>query len=411
MTLGLASCGKKSEAALDSGFGLASGDRPIAIAEIAEVSPPETIQALRPALENYQPQVTIVSPQPDQVLEDNTVSVELRVEDLPLFQDPELKMGPHLHVILDNQPYQAAYDLSQPLTFQDLAIGTHTLRVFASRPWHESFKNEGAYAQTTFHIFTKTQDNNPNATLPLLTYSRPKGSYGAEPILLDFYLANAPLHLVAQERSDDSIIDWQIRCTINGTSFIVDRWQPIYLKGFKPGKNWIQLELLDEQKNLIQNIFNHTARLVTFEPGGRDTLSKLIRGELQAADARSIVDPSYRAKLQAPSSPAPPATSESASTSPGSPTPIPQIPSPQSPSPETTTSSTESELEVAKDAQGESPASSKGASQFDPSEKSRIGRFMNRFRRQPPTVAPSPSPTPMLPESGEISSFSGTSTP
>jgi len=33
--------------------------------------------------------------------------------------------------------------------------------------------------------FTKTPDNNPDAE-PLLTYSRPKGSYGAEPILLDF---------------------------------------------------------------------------------------------------------------------------------------------------------------------------------------------------------------------------------
>jgi hypothetical protein len=70
----------------------------------------------------------------------------------------------------------------------------------------------------------------------VLTYSRPTGSYGAEPIMLDFYLTNAPLHLVAQENPDDEIADWRIRVTVNGESFVLDRWQPVYLKGFKPGK-------------------------------------------------------------------------------------------------------------------------------------------------------------------------------
>jgi len=270
-------------------------------ADIIEVSPPEVIQQLRPALEKYQPQVSIISPQMDAVLEDNTISVQLRVEDLPLFKDSGLGMGPHLHVILDNQPYQAVYDLSQPLTFPDLSAGTHTVRVFASRPWHESFKNEGAYAQTTFHIFTKTQDNSPSSTLPLLTYSRPTGSYGAEPVMLDFYLTNAPLHLVAQESSRDNISDWKIRCTVDGTSFTIDRWQPIYLKGLKPGKNWVKLEFLDEQGNPVQNAFNNTARLITYEPGGQDTLSKLVRGELKAVDARFIVAPDYVADRQEPS--------------------------------------------------------------------------------------------------------------
>jgi hypothetical protein len=151
-------------------------------------------------------------------------------------QRPRSGLGPHLHVILDNQPYQAVYDLDKPLVFEDLPPGTHTLRVFRLPPWHESFKNEGAYAQTTFHIFTKTTDNNPDPALPLLTYSRPTGSYGAEPIMLDFYLTNAPLHLVAQESADDDIADWRIRVTANGQSFVLDRWQPVYLKGFKRGK-------------------------------------------------------------------------------------------------------------------------------------------------------------------------------
>jgi len=333
VTLGLASCGNKSMAAFSSRFRSAPSEEPTinlqyssTTAEIAEVSPPEAIQQLKPALEKYQPQVSIVSPQPNEVLQDNTVSVQFQVEDLPLFKDSELGMGPHLHAILDNQPYQAVYDLSQPLTFQDLAAGTHTLRVFASRPWHESFKHEGAYAQTTFHIFTKTQDNSPSSELPLLTYSRPKGSYGAEPVMLDFYLTNAPLHLVAQESSKDNISDWKIRCTVNGASFFIEQWQPIYLQGFKPGKNWVQLELLDERGNPIQNAFNNTARVITYEPGGQDTLSRLVRGELKAADARAIVDPNYIAGAQ---EPLPPSLSK---TSKALPQPVPTSAPPVAPS-------------------------------------------------------------------------------
>ena len=33
--------------------------------------------------------------------------------------------------------------------------------------------------------------------------------------------------------------DWRIRATIDGTSFIIENWQPIYLTGLKPGDNWV----------------------------------------------------------------------------------------------------------------------------------------------------------------------------
>lgn len=260
---------------------------------LSEVAPPPAILELRKVLETRQPQVTILSPRSDEVLQDTSVSVRLRVNDLPLFQNEELGLGPHLHFILDNQPYEAIYDTSEPILLQDLTPGTHTIRVFASRPWHESFKNEGAYAQTTFHVFTKTPENNPGSAQPLLTYSRPKGSYGAEPVMLDFYLTNAPLHMVAKESAEDDIVDWQIRCTINGESFTFDRWEPIYLKGLRSGRNWVQLELLDEQGNPYPNAFNNTVRLINYEPDGTDALSRLVRGELSAIDAMQIVDPDY----------------------------------------------------------------------------------------------------------------------
>jgi len=370
LVLSLLSCGNR--AVSQTGSRIVSPSPPSG--NISEVSPPEVIQTLREALEGYQPQVAILSPQPDAVFQDNTVTARFQVKDLPIFKNPELDLGPHLHVILDNQPYIAVYDLNQPLAFPDLAPGTHTLRVFASRPWHESFKNEGAYAQTTFHIFTKTQDNNPNPAQPLLTYSRPKGSYGAEPILLDFYLTNAPLHIAAQENPNDEIADWRVRCTINGNSFVLDRWQPVYLKGFKPGKNWVQLEFIDEQGNTAKNVFNSTIRLITYEPKGKDTLSKLVRGELSATEARGIVEPEYASETPARVSPTPAIEKIPENV----PEPQPLI-TPQEEAPPTVVP-VPAELEP-KSKQLETP---------------KPGGFFNRFRRK--AVTPAPSLPPTLPE-------------
>lgn len=260
---------------------------------ISEVATPIAIQELRRSLEAYQPQVKILSPRADEVLQDTQVSVKLQVQDLPIFQDEELKLGSHLHLLLDNQPYGAIYDTKQPIVFDDLEPGTHTIRAFAASSWDESFKNEGAYAQTTFHVFAKTPENKPDLSKPLLTYSRPQASYGAEPILLDFYISNVPLHLAAQEDATDDIPDWQIRCTVNGESFTFDRWEPIYLKGLKPGKNWIQMELLDDQGNPFPNAFNNTVRVIEYQPGGQDTLAQLTRGEIPAPIAPTLVDLNY----------------------------------------------------------------------------------------------------------------------
>jgi hypothetical protein len=268
---------------------LATTDGPL-----SEVNTPDAIAKLAPTLEKYHPQVRILSPKADEVLADDRVTVKLQVNDLPLFKHPELGLGNHLHIILDKQTYQGVYDLTQPLVFKNLAAGTHSLRVFAARPWHESFKNEGAYAQTTFHVLTKTAENNPQPQQPLLTYSRPTGIYSGEPIMLDYYLSNAPSHLVAKE-SDGSLTDWRIRATVNGQQFIIDRWAPIYLQGFKLGKNWVKLELVDDRGNPMPNVYNDTTSIVTYDPQTKDTLAKLVRGELNPTLAMSLVDPNFKA--------------------------------------------------------------------------------------------------------------------
>jgi hypothetical protein len=279
--------------------------RPVAklSSKVFETAPPQLIEELQAEFADNQPQVKILEPKASETLQDDTVSVRFQVKDLTLFKNEKFGLGPHLHVILDNQTYQAVYDLSRPLVLENLSPGTHTLRAFASRPWHESFKNEGAYAQVTFHVYTKTDENQPNLDQPLLTYSRPQGTYGAEPVMLDFYLTNAPLHLVAQEDSQDDIPDWRIRVTVNGNEFILDQWEPLYLEGFKPGKNWVKLDYIDEQGNPVNNLYSNTARLITVEPGGKDGLSRIVRGDVSIEEARAIADPTYTYTPLAPLAP------------------------------------------------------------------------------------------------------------
>ena len=280
--------------------------------QLAEVSTPPAIAKLQRLMEQYEPQVTILSPQKEEILQENTIKVQIKVQDLPIFQAPNLELGPHLTLILDNQPSQAIYNLNEPVVLEGLTPGTHTLRVFASKPWYESFKNDGAYAQTTFHVYTKNGNNTLDPTLPLLTYNRPRGTYGAEPILLDFYLANAPLHIVAQENPD--VTDWRIKATINGESFLLDDWQSVYLKGFQKGENWVQLEFIDDKGNKVENTYNNTVRIITYDPNYSDSLTQLVKGEIAQEIATAIVDPNYIIPQKPPVEPEPVTAEETPET-------------------------------------------------------------------------------------------------
>ncbi|MCZ6602431.1 MAG: hypothetical protein O6952_05440, partial [Planctomycetota bacterium] len=84
--------------------------------------------------------------------------------------------GQHVHIIVDNGPYMACYDPTKPFPIGTLEQGTHLIRAFPSRSYHESVKTEGAFATVTFHVVKETTAP-IKTTDPLLTYSRPKGEY------------------------------------------------------------------------------------------------------------------------------------------------------------------------------------------------------------------------------------------
>jgi hypothetical protein len=274
---------------------------------LTEVERPQRIKdmmAARGEQEEAKPVLKIVEPANGATINSSTVNVKLTLSgDLKGYkpmQDPATKMGNHIHVILDNQPYEAYYNLDQAFELRNVTDGEHTLRVFASRPWHESYKNEGSFQMVRFTVKqgggdaskptttkegqkmadNKNTNTNTNANVPpkegkdmkasnagavdakkpLLTFSRPKGEYkGGETdaIMIDFWLTNAKLVGDGGE--------YRVRYTIDGgEAKFIDKWQPIWIKGFINGNHSVRLELVDKNGNPIANgEYNSTAREFT----------------------------------------------------------------------------------------------------------------------------------------------------
>lgn len=246
-----------------------------------------------------QPTLRIISPAKDAVVNGSTVSVKLELGgDLRGYKphmDPATQKGNHIHVILDNEPYEAYYELDQPFELRNVAAGKHTLRIFPSRPWHESYKNDGAFQMVTFTVKDggdaskptttnsgQTMANNNAAssrsparegkdmqaskggevdpTKPLLTYSRPKGEYKGEeaaPIMIDFWLSNAKLKGDGGEYRVRYIVD-------DDDPRFIDKWEAIWLSGWLAGKHTVRFELLDKNDMPVANgNFNTTTREIT----------------------------------------------------------------------------------------------------------------------------------------------------
>jgi len=247
------------------------------------------------------PSLRIVTPAKNAVINGSTVEVKLdlsgELKGYMPHKDPATGKGNHIHVILDNQPYEAYYELGQPFEMRNVAEGKHTLRVFPSRPWHESFKNDGAFQMVTFTVkgggdaakptttkdgqkmaspaqspaasasptpakegkdfATKSNAGEVDATKPLLTYSRPKGEYtgaDSEAIMIDFWLTNGKL------QSEGG--DYRVRYTIDGGApRFIDTWNPIWLSGWASGKHTVKVELVDKSGQVVENGgYNSTTR-------------------------------------------------------------------------------------------------------------------------------------------------------
>ncbi len=264
------------------------------------VEQPESILDLiksRGEQDQAKPELTVESPREGQVFTSSTVKVKITVggdlKGLKMGKDDAGK-GNHVHVILDNQPYAAHYNWDEGFELRNVTDGEHTLRMFPSRPWHQSYKNEGAFKLVKFSVKNGNADESKPTTddkgntladasepapegadmaestagavdpaKPLLTYSRPKGEYkgkDAEVIMVDFWLSNAALVGDGGE--------FKVRCTINdGEPLIFENWAPVWIKGWPEGTSVVKLELIDKDGKVVENGgYNATSREIKVSP-------------------------------------------------------------------------------------------------------------------------------------------------
>ncbi|MDH3492908.1 MAG: hypothetical protein OEM82_05115 [Acidobacteriota bacterium] len=290
LTLFAAGCGKQTDPANNN-----AADAGEAAEKIRVVPVPDSIKKKMEARgdqENAEPSILVESPKDGAVIESSTVKVKVKIEgDLKGYAmgKAEDGTGNHVHVILDNQPYAAHYMWDEGFELRNVTDGEHTLRMFPSRPWHQSYKNEQAFKVLKFSVKngaadeskpttdangTKLADPKEGADMaasqagavdfskPLLTYSRPKGEYkgdGAEAIMIDFWLSNAKL----TGDGGEYLVNYSIN---GGPTETIEKWEPVWLSGWKRGKNTVRLWLVGKDgKKVANGGYNETTREITVD--------------------------------------------------------------------------------------------------------------------------------------------------
>jgi hypothetical protein len=278
---------------------------------LQEVPPPGAVTALNERLAEHQPQVDIVAPHDDALLPEGPWTLQLRVSDWPLSDAADLGIGPHLVVQLDQQPplRLSSAEAAASVVMPALQPGSHRLTVYAARPWGEAMKSAGAIRQIRLHRVSRNSAELPARGSAQLIVASPADPAQQEPVLLDWLLLDAPL----QHLHDDDA-RWRLRVSVNGDSVLVDRQTPLWLNGFRPGSNAVQLELLDARGDALNPPFNSLVREVVISSGSHPawrnsslTASQLalLSGDIPTTEPEPRIEPAAEAEKPAPAASTP----------------------------------------------------------------------------------------------------------
>ena len=192
----------------------------------------------------------IILPRENDVVSTTDVPVTFELTNYEIQPD-----GQHIHVIVDNEPYQPCYSLKEPFILKGLKPGVHTIRAFPARAWHESIKDQNAFASVTFYVQKKKGKAPVNFEKDMiLSYSRPKGKYeGAKAgkILFDFWLKNTEIS------KDGNQVQYKLD---NDDTKTVTEWKPGYFENLPEGKHKLTLDLVDRDGKPVKGKYNHTER-------------------------------------------------------------------------------------------------------------------------------------------------------
>jgi len=163
--------------------------------------------------------------------------------------------GQHIHLIVDNEPYNALYEPMHEMALED---GEHYVLSFLSRSYHQSLKNKSAFLAKKITVSNSKASNSGPITEPMLFYSRPKGTYvGADinNLLLDFFPVNAELGE-----------QYRVKVAVNGEEVAeLDEWKSYKLEGLPMGDNRIELTLVDADGMTVDAPYNPVERVITLK--------------------------------------------------------------------------------------------------------------------------------------------------
>ena len=224
--------------------------------KLQEVAPPGAVQQLRQNLQQHRPSLRLIDPSNDSIVSSDALELRFEIDDWPLSSDPELGLGPHVVLQIDNR---APLRLSESdgsrlkVRIDDLEAGSHRFSAWAAYPWGEAVQTPGASIQGRLHLWQKLQGTQPERDAPWLVPVSPAGEQGLQPLLVDWLIWNAPLQNL---REGDG--RWRLRISIDGDSFLVDHQEALWLKGSNgSGSHDIQMELLNGLGEPITPVFNN----------------------------------------------------------------------------------------------------------------------------------------------------------
>lgn len=193
----------------------------------------------------------ILSPTPSQVMPERVVDVFFDLSNYKL-GDPE-SGGNRVHVILDNGEPRPIYDAIRPVTFENLAEGGHSIRIFAAKPDGSMFSDPQAFAMVHFYIVRKDFQNYADPNLPFLTVNLPgNNQVTADPqgrMLFDYRIHNF-----------DQFPEHQVRYKIGAYEGFLDRQGPVFWSNLAVGKHRLEVELLKENGQPEIGPFNQVTR-------------------------------------------------------------------------------------------------------------------------------------------------------
>ena len=117
---------------------------------LQEVAPPGAVQEIKRRLSNRRPQLRLLSPKADSITNSSKLELTLAIEDWPVSRDPELGIGPHVAIQVDDRPLIRLDQLDDNIMktqLNDLTPGSHRFAAWAAYPW-DCFQNrDGATSE------------------------------------------------------------------------------------------------------------------------------------------------------------------------------------------------------------------------------------------------------------------------